>query len=84
MSESRKPLSEQQRAQRRRADREFARRAVAQLRNSEGWQHWLATRRHFHSYSLTNQLLIAMQRPEATRVAGVPRLAEARLLRSAR
>jgi antirestriction protein ArdC len=70
MPESRKPLSEAERAERRRADREFARRAVEQLRSSEGWQRWLATRRHFHRYSLTNQLLISMQRPDATRVAG--------------
>jgi antirestriction protein ArdC len=65
-----KPLSEQERAERRRADREFARKAVEQLRSSEGWQRWLSTRRHFHCYSLTNQLLIAMQNPQATRVAG--------------
>jgi antirestriction protein ArdC len=70
MSESRKPLSEEERAKRRRADRKFARQAVEQLRSSEGWQRWLATRGHFHRYSLTNQLLIAMQRPAATRVAG--------------
>jgi antirestriction protein ArdC len=70
MPESRKPVSEDERAERRRADREFARRAVEQLRSSEGWQRWLAARRHFHCYSLTNQLLIAMQRPDATRVAG--------------
>jgi antirestriction protein ArdC len=65
-----KRLSEQERAERRRADREFAREAIERLRSSEGWQAWLATRRHFHSYSFTNQLLIAMQRPHATRVAG--------------
>ena len=70
MPKSHKPLSEQERTERRRADREFARKAVEQLRSSEGWQRWLATRRHFHCYSLTNQLLIAMQRPDATRVAG--------------
>ena len=70
MPKPRKPLSEQERAERRRADREFARQAVEQLRSSEGWQRWLATRRHFHCYSLTNQLLISMQRPAATRVAG--------------
>ena len=62
MPESRKPVSEDERAERRRADREFARKAVEQLRSSEGWQRWLATRRHVHCYSLTNQLLIAMQR----------------------
>jgi len=70
MPVSRKPLSEEQRAERRRADREFARQAVEQLRSSAGWQRWLAARGHFHRYSLTNQLLIAMQRPAATRVAG--------------
>lgn len=70
MPVSRKPLSEEERAERRRADREFARQAVEQLRSSAGWQRWLAARGHFHRYSLTNQLLIAMQRPAATRVAG--------------
>ena len=63
-------LSDEERAERRRADREYARQAVEQLRTSEGWQRWLATRRDFHSYSLSNQLLIAMARPTATRVAG--------------
>ena len=63
-------LTDEERAERRQADREYARHAVEQLRNSEGWQRWLGTRRHFHSYSLSNQLLIAMTRPTATRVAG--------------
>jgi antirestriction protein ArdC len=44
--------------------------AVDALRSSEGWRRWLRVRRHFHSYSLHNQLLIANQCPEATRVAG--------------
>jgi hypothetical protein len=44
--------------------------AIASLQSSDGWQRWLATRRHFHTYSFGNQLLIATQRPEATRVAG--------------
>lgn len=56
-------LSEEARAERRRADREFARKAVEQLRSSEGWQAWLAARSRFHRYSFMNQLLIAMQRP---------------------
>src|SRR3954464_2257067 len=63
-------LSEAEREQRRAADRAFVQQAVEQLRSSEGWQRWLSTRRHFHSYSLRNQLLIAMQQPDATRVAG--------------
>jgi antirestriction protein ArdC len=63
-------LSEAEREQRRAADRAFVQQAVEQLRTSQGWQRWLTTRRHFHSYSLRNQLLLAMQKPDATRVAG--------------
>ncbi len=48
----RPPLSEEERAERRRGDREYARAAVERLRSSEGWQQWLASRRHFHTYSL--------------------------------
>lgn len=33
-------------------------------------QRWVKTRRCFHRYSLNNQLLIALQRPGATHVAG--------------
>jgi antirestriction protein ArdC len=63
-------LSEDERAARREADRQKAREAVAALKTSEGWQRWLSLRRHFHRYSLANQLLIALQKPDATRVAG--------------
>ena len=63
-------LTEQQRAERRAGERQLAQQAVEQLRSSEGWQAWLSSRRHFHRYSFTNQLLIALQMPEATRVAG--------------
>jgi antirestriction protein ArdC len=66
----RPPLTEAEREQRRAADRAFVAQAVEQLRSSDGWQRWLATRRHFHTYSLRNQVLLAMQMPEATRVAG--------------
>ena len=66
----RPPLSDEERAQRRAADREYARQAVERLRSSEGWQSWLATRAKFTRYSLTNQLMIALAMPEATRVAG--------------
>lgn len=66
----RKHLTDQERADQRRADRHFARDAVERLRTSEGWQSWLAARQRFHRYSLSNQLLIAMQCPSATRVAG--------------
>jgi antirestriction protein ArdC len=70
MPKSKPALSEAERAERRRADREFAKRAVEQLQSSEGWRSWLAARARFRSYSLMNQLLIAMQCPDATRVAG--------------
>jgi antirestriction protein ArdC len=63
-------LTDQERTERRRADREYVRQAAEQLRSSEGWRRWLATRQHFHNYSLGNQLLIAMTHPTATRVAG--------------
>lgn len=37
---------------------------------SEGYQNYLATMAHFHSYSTNNSILIWMQRPDATLVAG--------------
>jgi antirestriction protein ArdC len=40
------------------------------LRSSEGWQRWLAFAAKFRSYSLNNQLLIQMQYPTASFVAG--------------
>ncbi len=40
------------------------------LRSSEEFAQYLQTCARFHRYSPTNQLLIWMQRPEATRVAG--------------
>lgn len=66
-------LSEPERAAKRAAERELMAKAIEELRCSEGWQRWLRVRRHFHSYSFHNQLLIAFQRPEATRVAGFRR-----------
>ena len=66
----RSQLTEAEREQRRAADRAFVQQAVDALRRSDGWQRWLTTRRHFHTYSLRNQLLLAMQKPDATRVAG--------------
>ncbi len=37
--------------------------------SSESWARWLDTLATFHDYSLNNSVLIAMQMPEATRVA---------------
>jgi len=63
-------LTEAKRAARREADRAKAREAVEALKSSAGWRRWLGLRRRFHAYSLANQLLIALQNPDATRVAG--------------
>lgn len=65
-----KRLSEEERAAKRAAERKRMAAAIDSLRSSEGWQRWLRVRRHFHRYSFANQLLIAWQMPEATRVAG--------------
>jgi len=43
---------------------------VAALVESDGWRAMLDTAAKFHNYSLGNQLLIAVQAPTATRVAG--------------
>src|SRR4051812_615653 len=69
---SRRALSDEQRAERRAQDRELTIRAIAQLRSSAGWQAWLRVRARtgLRRYSLRNQLLIALQDPDATRVAG--------------
>lgn len=68
--------TEAERDRRRADEREQMREAVEALQTSEGWQRWLRLRRHFHSYSFRNQLLIALQCPEATRVAGFRRWLE--------
>jgi hypothetical protein len=45
--------------------------AVADLASSEGWMRMLGAAARFHAYSPSNVLLIAAQRPDATRVAGI-------------
>jgi hypothetical protein len=57
----RAPLTDDQREEKRAADRELVKRSVEALRSSDGWQNWLKSRSRFHSYSLGNQLLIAVQ-----------------------
>ncbi len=44
--------------------------AVGQIQDSESFRRWLDISSRFYNYSLGNQLLIAMQRPDATHVAG--------------
>lgn len=72
----RRPLTEEERAKRRAAERELAAEAIEELRTSEGWQRWLSVRRRFHRYSFWNQLLIALQCPEASYVTGFRRWLE--------
>lgn len=43
---------------------------IARLASSDRWAEWLAVQSRFHRYSFGNTLLIFMQRPDATRVAG--------------
>ena len=72
----RRALSEEERAEKRAAERELAAKAIDELRSSEGWQRWLSVRRRFHRYSFWNQLLIAFQCPEASYVTGFRRWLE--------
>ena len=44
--------------------------AVEALTSSDDWRRYLEVMSRFHSYSATNCLMIAFQRPDATRVAG--------------
>lgn len=44
--------------------------AIENLNTGEAWQQWLDHANQFHHYSLNNQLLIYMQRQDATQVAG--------------
>jgi hypothetical protein len=64
-------LSEAERAERHQADRDRLEQAARALLSSEGWQRWVQVRSRngLSRYSLGNQLLIAMQRPDASYVA---------------
>ena len=55
---------------RRAVERERVDAACKALLTSAGWKRWIRARSVFRSYSFNNQLLIALQAPEATRVAG--------------
>ena len=46
---------------------------VATLTDGEQWRAWLDFATRFHSYSFNNTILIWMQRPDATWVAGIKR-----------
>jgi antirestriction protein ArdC len=52
-------LSETERAERRRQDRERLQQAARELLSSEGWARWVRTRSMFHAYSAGNCMLVA-------------------------
>jgi len=65
-------LTEAERAERRQGDRDRLEQAARALLSSEGWQRWVRVRstNGLSRYSFGNQLLIAMQCPDACYVAG--------------
>jgi hypothetical protein len=69
---SRRRLTDEERDERRRADRERLQKSAEQLLSSEGWQRWVRIRSQagLARLSLSNQLLVAIARPDATFVAG--------------
>src|ERR1700730_9193537 len=58
---SKRSLSELERDERRRADRERLKRAAEELLCSEGWRRWVRVRASFHAYSAGNCMLLALQ-----------------------
>jgi hypothetical protein len=58
---SRRSPSEQERTERRCADRERLRKAAHELLSSEGWARWVRTRSMFRAYSAGNCMLLALQ-----------------------
>lgn len=54
-------LTAQERAERRRQDRERLQRAAEDLLSSDGWARWVKTRAMFHAYSAGNCMLLAAQ-----------------------
>jgi N-terminal domain of anti-restriction factor ArdC len=67
-------LTEPERAERRRQDRERLQQAARELLSSEGWARWVRTRAMFHAYSAGNCMLLAIQCHQRgiapTRIAG--------------
>jgi N-terminal domain of anti-restriction factor ArdC len=72
MSTTKQRPSEDERAERRRRDRERLKQAAERLLSSQGWQDWVRVRSQagLARLSLSNQLLVALARPDATFVAG--------------
>lgn len=57
--------------------RELLSTALDRLTTSDGWRQYLDSRAKFHKYSFNNTILIALQRPDATDVAGAKKWAAA-------
>jgi antirestriction protein ArdC len=57
-------------AAKRAESRELIESAARELLSSDGWRRYAEVRASFHRYSIGNVMLIAMQCPEASRVAG--------------
>jgi hypothetical protein len=47
--------------------------AVGGIASGDDWKRMLSVAAKFHNYSFNNQLMIFLQRPDATRVAGFNR-----------
>ena len=59
----RKPLTDEERVERRERDRERLQEATEALQSSEGWKRWIAVRRHngLGRYSANNQFLLVCE-----------------------
>ncbi len=67
---SRPRLSAEERAERLNTAHERLVNAVSALHSAEDWMAYMATMAKFHRYSASNCFLIALQRGDATQVAG--------------
>jgi len=70
MATAKRPLTDEEREQRRAKQRALVAASIEQLRSSDGWQAYLKTRARFPKYSWRNVLLILHQHETAQRVAG--------------
>ncbi len=61
MATSSRRVSDAERAERRRQDRERLQRAAEELLSSDGWARWVRVRAAFRSYSAGNCMLISLQ-----------------------
>jgi hypothetical protein len=72
MRSTRRQLTDAEREQRRERDRQRLHQATEQLLDSDGWKRWVRVRARngLSRYSINNQLLIALSRPDASYVCG--------------